>query len=158
MNPEFLELINEAVLVEMNVAELYLLFHEQYGVDRALWWQLAMEEQNHAALLKTVRQMQTQNMNIPPEMFPANKADLQRTNREVRDAIESFRINPDRERALRTAYRIETSAGELHFDRFMKAVPGSMIHNVFRKLNGADLDHSRRIRDYMDRMQIPLDI
>ena len=60
-----------------------------------------------------------------------------------------FEKNPDRSRALRAAYEIENSAGELHYDSFAKSTSTSPVATVFKKLNGSDIDHARRIREYM---------
>ena len=50
-------LINEAIQVELNVARLYLLFHELLPEDATFLWELVIEEENHAALLRTIEQM-----------------------------------------------------------------------------------------------------
>lgn len=149
MTKEMMNLINEAILVEKNVADLYMLFYRQYPEDAGFWWKISLEEQNHAALLKTARQMITSSVDVPDGLFPDAIAELERTNLEIREAMAAFEKRPDRKRAFETAYRIEHSAGELHFDNFMKATSGSPVHEVFKKLNGADVDHARRIRQYM---------
>jgi len=157
MNKEILDLINEAILVEKNVADLYMLFHEQYPEDADFWWKISLEEQNHAALLKTARQMITNSVDVPGTLFPDAISELEKTNRDIRSAMEDFKKAPDRAGAFQTAYRIENSAGELHFDNFMKATSGSPVHGVFKKLNGADVDHAHRIRQYMAEQGIPFE-
>ncbi len=56
MSQNFSQLIREAIQLELNVAKLYLLFHDLFPEDGDFWWQLVIEEENHAALLKTVEQ------------------------------------------------------------------------------------------------------
>ena len=149
MHPEFETLIEEAIQLELNVADLYLLFHHQLKEDSAFWWELAIEEENHAALLKTVKQMKDDSLEIPDEMLPDNTADLIQSNREIKLAIAKFSEHIDRKAAFNYAYQLENAAGEWHFNAFMKDRTESEMANVFRKLNGADLHHAERIRAYM---------
>ncbi len=51
--------------------------------------------------------------------------------------------------ALRTAYEIETSVGEIHYQEFMKGKSSSLSDELFRQLNLEDKDHADRIRSYM---------
>ena len=57
MGQNFDQLIQEAIQLELNIAKLYLLFHQLLPEDSTFWWKLVIEEENHAALLKTIEQM-----------------------------------------------------------------------------------------------------
>jgi hypothetical protein len=149
MHSELSELIEAAIELELNVAELYLLFHRKLPEDAHFWWELAIEEENHAALLKTVRLMSENSVAIPMELFPASIEEMLQSNRNLRKAIEDFEQEMDRTKAFLFALEIEQSAGELHYNNYMKEAPESKLTEVFRNLNGADMDHAMRIRDYM---------
>ncbi len=155
MREDFNLLIEEAILLELNIAELYMLFYRLFPGDSEFWWELAMEEQNHAALLKTARQMSKAEVRIPMEMLPAGVEELVSSNIRIRNAVKEFEISPDRNRAFQFALLAENGAGELHYDTFMKNVADSQVASVFKKLNGDDIDHAERIRKYMIDNQIP---
>ena len=151
---DFKRLIDEAIRLELIVSDLYFLFHSQFPEDSEFWWALAMEEVNHASLLRTVRQMETVDVPVPDDLLPANIEELVRSTRLVKEMMEAFEKEPDREKAFRFSYQVENSAGELHYDTFMKHAPESTVAKVFRKLNGNDLDHAQRIKEYSEAQNI----
>jgi len=155
MNKKLCGLIEEAIKLELNVSELYMLFYRKLPEDSQFWWQLAIEEQNHAALLKTVRQMNKSDLQIPREILPAGQKELVQANHKLEQAIVEFETHPDRTSAFQFAFEVENSAGELHYDSFMKFGAESRLTTVFRKLNGDDVSHADRIRQYMIEHQIP---
>jgi hypothetical protein len=157
MDDEFMKLIEEAIRLELNIAELYMLFYRQFDQDAQFWWQLVIEEENHAALLKTVQQMELTNVNTPRELFPERVGELEKVNLAIRETLVKFEKTPERERAFQFAYMIETSAGEMHFNAFMKNSMESRVTRIFKKLNGADLDHADRIKKYMASANIPFE-
>lgn len=154
MSQSFGELIKEAIQLELNVAKLYLLFHKLLPEDATFWWGLAIEEENHAALLKTAQQMDASMVEIPEGILPSGLAELQESNQMIMKAMDDFIKKPSREWAFNLAQKIELSAGESHYDNFMRNAPESKITAIFRKLNGDDVDHARRIQEYMEAQQI----
>ncbi len=116
---------------------------------RPYWWKLVLEEQNHASLLKTVKKMNEVNVVIPEELLPVSIQELQKTNRIIRQYKEELEARPDRARAFQLAYELENSAGELHYESFMRGDSSSIPGKLFKKLNGDDIDHARRIKQYM---------
>ena len=157
MEDKFLKLIEEAIRLELNIAEIYMLFYRQFDQDAQFWWQLVIEEENHAALLKTVMQMELTKIDTPRDLFPDKLGELENSNQEILKAFVKFENQPDRVGAFQFAYRIENSAGELHFNKFMKNAPESRLTKIFKKLNGADFDHAERIKKYMASTNIPLE-
>ena len=154
MYQNFGQLINEAIQLELNVAKLYLLFHQLLPEDSAFWWELVIEEENHAAILKTAEQMDASSVEIPEGIIPPGVAELQEANQMILRAMEDFKKKPDRALAFQLANKIELSAGESHYDTFMRNAPKSRITEIFRKLNRDDVDHARRIREYIGKHQI----
>ncbi len=148
MYQNFGPLINEAIQVELNVARLYLLFHKLLPEDATFWWALVIEEENHAALLRTIEQMDASQVEIPDGIMPNGLAELQKANQMILKAMEDFERQPDRAYAFQLAHKIEMSAGESHYNNFMNNAPESRIVEIFRTLNRDDLDHARRIQEY----------
>jgi len=155
MNQDFNTLIDEAILLELNVSDLYMLFYRHFPEDGQFWWKLAIEEQNHAALLKTIKQMDHFHIQIPREILPAGLEELEAANEKIVLAIAEFENLQDRNKAFQFAHNIENSAGELHYDTFMNSAANSHIQSVFKKLNGEDKNHAERIRKYMIDHHIP---
>ncbi len=155
MNNDLIDLIDEAILLELNLFELYMLFYRRFSEDTQFWWKLAIEEQNHAALLKTAKQMERSHIQIPREILPAGLEELEASNRKIVQAIEKFEILHDRNKAFQFAHNIENSAGEIHYDTFMNSEVDSHVQSVFQKLNGEDTHHAERIRKYMIDHHIP---
>jgi len=53
MDDNLTKLLEEAILLELHVSKLYLLFSKLFPEDADFWWQICLEEKNHAALLKS---------------------------------------------------------------------------------------------------------
>ena len=51
--------------------------------------------------------------------------------------------------AFEIAIKVEESTGEIDFSCFMEQQADSPALKLFRRVNGEDRDHARRIRNYM---------
>ncbi|MGB8247929.1 MAG: rubrerythrin family protein, partial [Chlorobium sp.] len=61
------EHLDESIKLELNLAKLYTVLNDLFPEDEDFWWQLAMEERGHAALLQ-----QEKKQPQPLEFFPEN--------------------------------------------------------------------------------------
>lgn len=156
MRLEFSKLIEEAIRLELNVSELYLVFHEIYKMDSGFWWTLAIEEKNHASLLKNLESF-VSHLSELPNTSKIYFEDLQENNSLLEKLIPQYEVSPpSREEAFNLAYTLETSAGEIHFQEFADDDSGSKISTIFKKLNQSDEQHAQRIKDYMKEHEIKL--
>jgi ferritin len=150
MEKDLTALINESMNLELNVAELYLMFHDLFPEDAAFWWNLVVEEKNHAALFRSGEELFLSRSKFPVDLVRGPLQDLIDKNRELSSLIEEYERNPpSREEAFNIALSIENSAGELHFQRFMDKDPGSRMGEIFQQLNQDDKDHVEKISSYM---------
>jgi len=147
MKDSMLQIIDEAIQLELNMSRLYGIFSEHIVEDRAFWFRLEIEEKNHAALLKTGKDFAAFKR-FPSGLIPDNLKVLQESNWKVLEAIDKFVKNPDRELAFKLASDLENSAGEIHFQRFMETNTTDDLGDIFQKLNQADKDHAERIYRY----------
>lgn len=157
MKNKYGQMIEESIRIELQVAELYLLFYNYFPQDKGFWWKIALEEKNHAALIRSLGEFSEYLDEFPENLFSSSMPDLENTNRMLSSLIEKFTGEaPNRETAFRTALEIEESAGELHYQGFMEDEEGSgsKIAEIFRQLNREDKDHSERIRSYIQRNSI----
>jgi ferritin len=150
MQKTFSEHLDESIKLELNLARLYTVFHDLFPDDEDLWWQLAIEERSHAALLQ-----QEKKQPQPLEFFPENLlADdlkvLVDANARITGLINRFtETAPSRQDALNHALQLELSAGEAHFQEFMDSETSSISADIFKQLANEDKDHALRIKEYM---------
>jgi hypothetical protein len=141
--------VDEAIKLELNVAELYALFSKLFPNDFEFWWKLSEEEINHGALLKSLKRIGPVIGEIPKEIFPHKLEELVSANSKISSVIKDFHKDSSRKMAFKIALDIETSAGEIHFQTFMKQTSMPENYDVFQKLNNDDIDHAARIQKYM---------
>lgn len=144
-----LQIIDEAIELELNMAKLYGTFSEYLNKDRAFWFRIAIEEKNHAALLKTGKDF-IRFDKFPSGLLPDNLEFLKKSNQKVMEAIKTFLKNSNREQAFNLAIELEKSAGEKHFQLFMEEDAKDYISKIFQKLNLADKNHEQRIKAYWE--------
>lgn len=157
MRNAFSTLIEESIKLELNVADLYLLFHKLFSEDTDFWLELSLEEKNHSALLRTGEELFLPLGKFPHRFIEDRLHALVDINSKVKSLINKYEANPpSREEAFNIALSIENSAGELHFQRFMDKKANSKIDEIFQQLNKHDKDHANRISSYMKRNGIHL--
>ncbi len=150
MNDNLRELIDESIDLESNVAELYLLFQAKFPEDADFWWALALEEKNHASLVRSLKEHFLPVGKVPENLLADSLETVRETNRLIRGLLDRYRQTPpSREEAFRTACQLEDGAAELHFQDFMSREEGSELDRIFRRLNADDKDHGKKLRDYM---------
>jgi ferritin len=150
MNNDITALAEESINLELNISEIYYLFHSYFAADAKLWLKLALEEKNHAALIRGGIEEFELIGEFPHKILSDSLQDLKGTNKKLRSLLKQFKnIPPSRELAFNTALEIEASAGELHFQHFMDKETNSTIDELFQFLNREDKDHAERIRSYM---------
>ena len=158
MNNDITALAEESIKLELNVSEIYYLFHSYFADDANLWWKLALEEEDHAGLIRGGIEEFEPIGEFPHEILSDNLQDLKRTNKKLHSLLKQFKnIPPSRELAFNTALEIEASAGELHFQHFMDKETNSKIDELFQFLNKGDKDHAKRIRSYMENNNISVE-
>jgi hypothetical protein len=147
MDKSIYVLIDEAIKLELNMSKLYGLFREFNDKDHSFWYKLEVEEKNHAALLKTARDFVSFNR-FPEKIIPEDISVLEESNRKVSEAIDTFILAPEREKAFSIAIELEKSAGEIHYQYFMEQEDNDRISEIFRQLNREDKHHAQRIKSY----------
>ena len=154
-NAEVLTILNEAINVELNVAELYMIFHKKFPQDREFWWKLSMEEKNHAALLKTGRDYFLPLKQFPIELLSPTLKSLEDSNNKILLTIHQFNKHQiSRELAFQTALEVEQYAGELHLQEAMDKTPCSKVLDIFKRICKDEKDHAHRIQMYMHEHKI----
>ena len=150
MSDELTQVQNEAVQLEMNARKLYVLFARQFPEDAAFWQQLAIEENNHAELIRSGVDLFKEAGVPPTDVLAAPMNSLRAANNKLTELIEKYEENaPTRANAFYTALATEQSAGEIHFQHLMTRQADSRIVELFQQLNQDDKQHTARILTYM---------
>ena len=150
-----LQILDEAIKLELNVAELYRKFSSLFPDDAAFWWKLTIEETNHASLLRSGIDFLSTINELPAELVALPLEEFIRANAELSRILESVEATPpSRQQAFQIAITEEESAGEIHFQTAMGKIADTRILRVFQNLNQQDKNHAERLRKYSMRNNI----
>jgi hypothetical protein len=142
--------IQESIDMELNISDLYQLFGVKFPGDYDFWWRLSMEEINHAALIESIDDVFTEETILPPDMIDKRIEELIKMNLFIKDRLEQYKAEaPQRQESFEIGIILENSIGEFHFELFMTEEPGTQMTEIFQKLNGEDINHAKRIENYM---------
>ena len=144
--------LDESIQLELNLATLYTIFNDAFAEDEDFWWELAMEERGHAALLQQEKKQPQQSEFFPENLLAKDLQSLVDTNTRIAQLISKYKEHvPSRGDALKTAYNLEMAAGESHYQHFLDSPTNSPAANIFKQLNQEDGDHAARILQYMQK-------
>ena len=151
MTEKLKELLEASIELEEGMSELYFLYTNLFPEDREFWWKLANEEVNHASLLKSGRIYLEKGI-LPDEMLYEDITVLKSTIKWIKILTKKYTLKaPSFEDAYFEAIKLESSAGEFHFQVLMTEGTDSKIVKIFQDLAGDDKDHNRRILDLLTR-------
>lgn len=140
--------IDEAIDFELLAHEIYGIFKESFPEDSAFWEQLSEEELGHAALLRKTKTLHPDNGAIL-NIVSIDDIELLRS---IRKSIEKLKVSflksPDKKLAYDIAIKIEGSKIESNYQKFMKKITIGSYSEVFQILNGDEMDHMKRIKEY----------
>ena len=143
-------ILDEASYLEILMADIYTLFEESFFEDRNFWHQLAHEEKNHAALIRSVKSSHTMSTqfvsNLPDNLLEEN---IKTKEWATSLFIKFSQKKPDRKTAFNAAIEIEKTAEEVHYQSIMTKKGDSWFIKVFQELNEYDRDHLKRIIKYV---------
>ena len=144
--------LDESIQLELNLATLYTIFNDAFAEDEDFWWELAMEERGHAALLQQEKKQPQQSEFFPENLLAKDLQSLVDTNTRIAQLISKYKEHvPSRCDALKTAHDLEMAAGESHYQHFLDSPTNSPAANIFKQLNQEDGDHAARILQYMQK-------
>ena len=150
MNEEIKQFIEESTRLELNMSDLYQFFYAKFPEDSQFWWDLSMEEINHASLIRSINDLFFPEGMIPAKDIERKTEQMREANHVIRKKIEDLnRANLTRSEAFLYAFELENSSGEIHFELFMNVLPESKVDKIFQKLNGEDKNHAMKINEYM---------
>jgi len=142
--------LKESIEMELNVGEVYQLFCVKFPQDYDFWWKISIEEMNHAALIESINDVFLTETILRANSLEKQTDDLREMNLAVKERIERYKlVPPARSEAFKYGFELENSIGEFHFELFMTTEPETPMEKIFQKLNGDDINHAKRIENYM---------
>jgi hypothetical protein len=145
-------IIEAAIELENSMSGLYTYLSNRFPDDFNFWEQLRLEEPNHAALLKTIKDLSKVNL-FPSGLVTDDLTDYEKTVAYINHSMNVKSI-PNRNEAFEFAYSIEKSSGEVHFQETATKKDPDEITRIFIRLNGMDLYHANRILEYQKTLKI----
>lgn len=148
MNEQLKSIIDASISLENNVATIYGIFYATFTQHAEFWWQLHLEEKNHAAIIRTVRDYFQPIGILPKQMLCDNLKQIETCNNSIQELIRRYDEQPpDETEAFNVALQLEQSACETHYHEFITG--NDELSGLFRRLNNDDIDHVNRIKEYM---------
>ena len=94
MEKDFTTTIEESINLELNVADLYLLFYKLFPEDADFWWELSLEEKNHGALIRSGKELFLPIKKFPHDLIEDRLQALVDTNSKLNSLVKKYEVNP----------------------------------------------------------------
>ncbi len=157
MNKNLFQRIDASIQLEHNIARIYSRFRNLFPRHAAFWDKLVSEELNHAALISSSKDFTGLEDAYPDSILANNLTEVEQANKMTESQLDTFHHHPPSEKdAFNLALELEQSATEIHFQHFMEKQAETTLEKIFQKLNQDDKDHSKKIRSYMQKCNIPI--
>jgi len=157
MTDKLSSLLDYSIMLELNIGRLYRLFHQIFPAHKTFWWQLHLEEENHAALIRSIKEHFEPVGKAPDGLLSSNLQKLQDSNATIISLIDQCtETAPSAEEAFNIALKIELTAGEIHYQGFMDKDQSSVLNKTFQRLNQNDKNHAARLCAHMEHANIAI--
>lgn len=146
LNQAAFQMFEALIETELYISELYLLYSDIFPEDRDFWWNLAVEEKNHAALMKSAVSFFKKGL-FPDEILPDELEMIKSISAGITTQTQKFRLtHPSKDAAYHFAIKIEESGGEFYYQELMNKTSENKIIRIFQRLGEANKNHAERIR------------
>ena len=142
------EKIVMASRLESRIGDLYLEFSRRFTEDRDFWWQLSLEEKNHASILESGRASFVPINAFPEKLIPPDLSELSEMEHQL-DAIFEELSNYSRETAFEKALELEKWTVEFYYQQAMDEKQPDPYLSNFQLLNRESGNHIKRIHTYL---------
>lgn len=147
-----IELMGKVATLELIYSKIYLLFSRLYPDDSKLWWDLSMEETQHASIAEAGMKF------IPSGNFPIDfiKLSIGLIEKEVEEnnlLLKSLKEGSQKStqvEAFEIALNIEKQNVEYIYQELMDREAKNTAEKIFQELNKDSADHIIKINKYID--------
>jgi rubrerythrin len=149
MIEKFKDALYLAIELELMASQIYMYFHEKFTEEKDFWWELVIEEKNHAALLRSVIPIYEINKEAILKFLPSREL-LEETLLKLKEMYTDIQKRDlTLKEAFELAYFLENSAGEAHFQKFLEgeAAPSNDVEMVIQQLGRDDILHAERVKN-----------
>jgi len=154
MNKKSELFFDELIKLERNAQNIYLLFSIKLDDYKNFWYNLSLEESNHASLLEISKLYYDKN--IDNDMFINHNitSDIIKINKSFDILIDNFLLDSTINNAINIAIEIESSVGERCYENlFNKYNKDNEIYKLFRYLNEEDTNHLNIINELQNKIE-----
>jgi len=138
---------------ELKVSELYTLYSDLFPEDRSFWFNMALEEKNHASLIKSSTLYVKLGM-LPKQMIYDCIENAENTIVEMSGRIEQYlALTPPKCEAYRFALLVERSPCEAHFKDAMLTPSDDKVMQILQKICRMDAFHFTRVDSMMEKLK-----
>ena len=142
-------ILRAMIETEKNVADLYKLYAARFQEDRVFWTGIALEEEQHAAMLGSAA-FHLALDRLPDAVLLDNLPDLQITNASIKKITESYaRKMPTKEEAYNYAVQMEKSLSEAFLQELLRMKDAPEVVAMWQRLGAETTGHSERIRNLL---------
>jgi len=140
----------QLIAIEEGMERLYRLFCSKFPEHREFFSQLADEEQRHAGVLKELLTLPAQEIAQAINLISRRVDEFEQVNQLLAREHRGFEELPKTViEGLELAFKLEESAGELHYQFVVTTEVKNRALEKIRGLTGADRDHAQRVRSYL---------
>jgi len=137
--------------IELGVAGIYKTFSELLPGDKDLWYELAMEEENHASIL-VIGSKYNEIGELPDYMVPDSLPAMKETIKLVKETEKRALSEPPTLRAaLDMSLKLEKTKEESYLPEILAKETDSEVVSRLKRLLTDTKQHIRKIMDYKKR-------
>ncbi len=158
MKSQELKTLWKCISQELLISEFYHLFERLFSEDSEFWRKILLEEVKHGSLLRAEIDQLCETELLAGESGELDREALHQEGSAIVTLFAKLRETPpSREQALSIALALENTSSE-HTYRDLSAQDMSpRIQQLFKSLDGGNLDHIERIKRYAAQHQIQID-
>jgi hypothetical protein len=149
MNMNLHERLKACIAIELGVADIYRAFTEMLPEAKEFWYELAMEEENHASIL-VIGSKYNEIGKLPDYIVPDSLPNMKTTLELVRDIDAKIKSErPSLKTALDMALLLEKTMEESYMPEVLSKETDSEVASRLKKLLADTRKHKVKVAEYM---------
>ena len=158
MDKKTIEILDEFIVQELLVSDIYSLFEKTFREDSEFWYKLSQEELSHSITLQAERDSFSEEGLLPAELVQVDLEALQKQNSLLSNFYEELKKSaPSREQAFSIAYALERTMLETIYASCLAKHPETRALKMFQSISSDEKEHIERILQYASNIGIEVE-
>jgi len=160
MDKKTIEILDESIVQELLVSDIYSLFEKTFREDSEFWYKLSQEELSHSITLQAERDSFSEEGEglLPAELVQVDLEKLQKQNSLLSGFYEGLKKSaPSREQAFSIACALERTMLETIYASCLAKHPETRALKIFQSISSDEKEHIERILQYASNTGIKID-